>query len=107
MTDTPMAAQRPGRIDLTYPEPLVERIEYLAERNDESRSAVMLRAMTIGIATLESELSQYLSFRNQLAVSEKLKRRGAEWEEAMAILEAGTDEMKMIAKKLRRSAGGE
>ena len=105
--EPPMAVQRPGRIDLTYPEPLVERIEYLAERNDESRSAVMLRAMAIGIAALESELSQHLSFKNQLAVSQKLGRRGAEWEEALSILDSGTDEMKEVAKKLRRSAGGE
>ena len=105
--ETPMAPQRPGRIDLTYPEALVARIEYLAERNDESRSAVMLRAMTIGISELENELGKHLSFKNQLAVAAKLQRRGEEWEEAMAILESGTDEMKAIAKKLRRSAGGE
>lgn len=104
--ETPMA-QRTGRIDLTYPEPLVERIEYLAERNDQSRSSVMVRAMEIGIAVLESELGQHLSFQNQLAVSEKLKRRGTEWDEALSILDAGTDEMKEVAKKLRRSAGNE
>ena len=100
-------AQTPSRIDILYPEALVDRIEYLSSRNDESRSAIMHRAMAIGVAAMEAEISQHLSFKNGLAISEKLRRRGEAWDQSIALLEAGTDEMREIAKSLRRSAGGE
>ena len=104
---TPAPTPKTARIDIVYPEPLIARIEYLAETNDESRSTVMHRAMALGLTLLEEELGKHLSFQNQLRVAEKLKRRGTAWEESLARLDAGTDEMQAIAKELRRSAGGE
>lgn len=99
---------RTNKIDIVYPQNLVDRVDRLAEMTGEARNAIFRRAAALGVGVLESEYAQQIAFENALAVKAKLSRRGKNWEEAIEILRTiDSDQVQAAIELLKRSAGGE
>lgn len=102
-------ARRSPRIDATVPDPLYDRLTMIGEILGEERNDLVRRALAIGVASIEAEITQHAGFNNALAVAAKLRRRGESWEEAIGRLKGALteEESAQVLDLLKRSAGGE
>ena len=101
--------RRSPRIDVTVPNPLYDRLTALGDTLGEERNDLVRRALAIGVAAIEAEITQHANYNNALAVTAKLRRMGEVWEEAMGRLHGALseEESAQVLSLLKRSAGGE
>ena len=102
-------APRSNKVDITYPQQVLDRADRLAELTGEARTQVLRRACVLGLAVIEEEIAKHIAFENSLAVQDKLKRRGKSWEQAIELLKAGAlsaEDSAKVLELLQRSAGG-
>jgi hypothetical protein len=92
---------------VTYPPGLVDRLDELSDLLNEGRNDIIKRALAIGVAAIEAEVTAHTAYKNALGVAAKLKRRGQSWEQAIELLESSESDQSEVIQLLRRSAGGE